>query len=197
MGILGLIRGLRYDLINFFKGDLSLQSSLVYFLLKVKLFKSLITNGMAIKLPGNMKIMIDSEATLNINIPDHYLRKEYLRHPDYIPRDDWIIIDVGAYVGIYTIWASKLVGSNGLVIALEPNTLAFRWLLSNIELNRCTNVKALPYALGDKLTKSTLYIADVNPEASSLIKSHVIENPVGGYPILCSFSACHNPRPSH
>jgi len=142
---------------------------------------------MAIKLPGNIRIMIDSEAAININIPDHYLRKEYLRHPDYIPRDGWIVIDAGAYIGIYTIWASRLVGNSGLVIALEPNPLAFRWLLSNIELNRCVNVKALPYALGDELTKSTLYVADANPEASSLIKSHVIKNPAGRYSILCSF----------
>lgn len=32
-----------------------------------------------------------------------------------------VFIDLGAHIGLYTLLASKLVGSNGLVIALEPH----------------------------------------------------------------------------
>jgi len=36
-------------------------------------------------LPGNIKIFINDVATLNVNITDHYIRKEYMRHPNYVP----------------------------------------------------------------------------------------------------------------
>jgi len=103
-----------------------------------------------------------------------------------VPRDGWVVFDVGAYVGIYSLWASRLVG-DGFVVAFEPNPIAFRWLISNIELNNVTNIKALPYALGDKITKQKLYVAGENEEASSLIMNHIIDNPSGGYPIVGEF----------
>jgi len=61
----------------------------------------------AIKLPDNIKIYINDEATIDINIPDQYIRKEYLRHPDYIPQKSWVVFGIGAYIGIYTLYAAK------------------------------------------------------------------------------------------
>jgi FkbM family methyltransferase len=42
-----------------------------------------------------------------------------------------LFFDIGAYVGIYSLWASKLV-DDGFVMTLEPNPPAFRQLTSNI-----------------------------------------------------------------
>jgi len=67
------------------------------------------------------------------------------------------------------------------VVAFEPNPLAFRWLINNIKLNNATNIKALPYALGDDIGKQKLYIAGENVEASSLIVNHIVNNPIGKY----------------
>ncbi|MGC8988410.1 FkbM family methyltransferase [Infirmifilum sp.] len=83
------------------------------------------------------------------------------------------MVDVGAYVGVYSLWAAKVVGSDGFVVAFEPNPLAFAWLVRNIELNGAKNVKALPYALGDGIAWITLYAARENPGASSLVPDHV------------------------
>jgi FkbM family methyltransferase len=52
---------------------------------------------------------------------------------------------------VYTLWAAKIVGGDGFVVAFEPNPLAFAWLVRNVELNGARNVKALPYALGDRI----------------------------------------------
>jgi FkbM family methyltransferase len=135
-----------------------------------------------------MKVYVNDEATITINIPDQYTRKEYSRHPDYIPRENWVVFDIGAYVGIYTLWAAKRVGLDGFVVAFEPNPLVFRWLVSNIALNNVRNVKTLPFALGDRAGKMLLYVAGENIEASSLIANHLTHNPSGRYTIVSTFT---------
>jgi FkbM family methyltransferase len=54
-------------------------------------------------------------------------------------------------------------------------------------LNRATNIKALPYALGDEITRERLYVAGENIGASSLIMNHIINNPAGKYSIVGEF----------
>jgi len=185
--LLGIVLSLKENLIHTVRGNLTLDVTLVNLLVGTYIFKPLIIgDSFAIKLPGNIRIFINDMATLSINIPDHYLLKEYMKHPDYIPSEGWLVLDVGAYVGIYSLWASRLVG-DGLVLAFEPNPIAYRWLISNIKLNNVTNVKALPYALGDEITRRKLYIAGRNIEASSLIMDHVVNNPAGRYSIAGEF----------
>jgi FkbM family methyltransferase len=185
--LLNFIVGLSTDFTNLLRGYLTVEVVLIEYLLRMRMFKQLIISNMVIKLPDDIRIFINDEATLDINIPDHYLRKEYTRHTEYIPSKGWTVLDVGAYIGIYTLWASKRVGDEGFVVAFEPNPLVFRWLVSNIEINNIENVKVLPYALGDKITKATLYIAGENIEASSLIKRHLTNNPSSKYTIIGEF----------
>jgi FkbM family methyltransferase len=137
-----------------------------------------------VALPDGLRIYVNDEATIHINVADHFTRREYMRHKDYIPRRGWIVIDAGAYVGIYSLWASKHVGEEGLVIAFEPNPLAYQWLIRNITLSKSKNIIALPYALGDKKTWAILNIAKENIGASSLIPSHLANNPLARYTII-------------
>ena len=179
--LLGIMLNLKENLIHTVKGDLTLDVVLVNLLVRMQMFKSLVIgNSFTIKLPGKIRIFINDAATLSVNISDHYLRREYMKHSDYVPSKGWIVLDIGAYVGIYSLWASKLVG-DGFVVAFEPNPLAFRWLINNIKLNNATNIKALPCALGDDIGKQKLYIAGENVETSSLIVNHIVNNPSGKY----------------
>jgi tRNA G37 N-methylase Trm5 len=59
----------------------------------------------------------------------------------FIPRPNDVVIDVGANIGYFTIYASRKVGKDGLVIALEPMDEAYNCLMKNIRLNRLNNVK--------------------------------------------------------
>jgi FkbM family methyltransferase len=183
--VIGLIESLKNHLIQIINGNPTLDVVLGD-LLYIRSTSNFIIGNFSIKLPNGLRVLVNNRAIININIPDHYWRKEYMRHHGYVPRDGWVVFDVGAYVGIYSLWASRLV-SDDFVAAFEPNPMAFRWLISNIELNNATNIKALPYALGDKITKQKLYVAGENEEASSLIMNHIIDNPIGGYPIVGEF----------
>jgi FkbM family methyltransferase len=85
------------------------------------------------------------------------------RHEDEIiekfsPKGGDIVVDVGAHMGRYTIIASKRVGQNGKVIAIEPHPSNFGVLERNIKLNGLTNVIPLNYALYSKETKIKLYL---------------------------------------
>jgi FkbM family methyltransferase len=67
-----------------------------------------------------------------------------------------VFIDVGAHIGRYSFSIAKLVGENGLVIAIEPDPLAFKALLMGVKLNSLRNVLALNIALGDSEGKAIL-----------------------------------------
>ena len=75
------------------KGDLTLDVALVNLLKSVWILKSLIVGNFAVKLPSGLRIFVNDNATLSINIPDYYLRREYMRHLDYVPGDSWFIVE--------------------------------------------------------------------------------------------------------
>ena len=56
------------------------------------------------------------------------------------------VVDVGANLGYYSLLAAHLVGPDGAVIALEPNSENCRLLLSSLRLAGVTNVELLPVA---------------------------------------------------
>jgi FkbM family methyltransferase len=58
-----------------------------------------------------------------------------------------VVYDVGAWIGPYTLLASKLVGPGGRVISFEPDPIARAQLKRNVTLNRAANVQIFPIAL--------------------------------------------------
>src|SRR5579863_676039 len=67
-----------------------------------------------------------------------------------VVREGFVAIDVGAHLGYYALILSRLVGSNGQVIAFEPIPSNFRILSENIELNHCKNIQAVNKAVSDR-----------------------------------------------
>ncbi len=47
-----------------------------------------------------------------------------------------VVVDVGAFVGLYTIALAKRVGPHGSVVAFEPDPTNFAWLQRHVVLNR-------------------------------------------------------------
>ncbi len=60
-----------------------------------------------------------------------------------LTRPGMTFVDVGAYVGYFTILASGLVGASGRVYAFEPDGFAYEYLVRNIHSNHCVNVVAI------------------------------------------------------
>lgn len=76
-----------------------------------------------------------------------------------------VLVDVGANVGMYTIWAAKTRGAR--VFAFEPEAQNYALLNRNIQLNGVADrVTAYCLGLSDSAGLSTLHMADLRPGAS-------------------------------
>jgi FkbM family methyltransferase len=72
----------------------------------------------------------------------------YLRHYELKPGD--VVIDAGGYEGTFAIYAAKVVGKSGKVVAFEPDTENFRKLRENVALNKLENILIINKALWEK-----------------------------------------------
>ena len=81
-------------------------------------------------------------------------------------------VDVGAHVGYYTLLASRLVGTEGAVVAIEPSDPSFRNLLQNVRINEhARNVRLERIAVSRVADRVLLYPGpDSNPGGSSLVQ---------------------------
>jgi FkbM family methyltransferase len=59
------------------------------------------------------------------------------------------VVDCGANIGYFSVLASKAVGDDGAVLAVEPEAANLRLLRANLWRNRCDNVCVLPAAASD------------------------------------------------
>ena len=75
--------------------------------------------------------------------PEH---RALMRH---LSLDRGVCVDVGANVGLHTVFLSRLVGPAGRVFAFEPDPHNFRLLEANLRLNDARNVTARQCAIGD------------------------------------------------
>jgi FkbM family methyltransferase len=87
-------------------------------------------------------------------------------------RPGMCFVDVGANEGLFTLLAAALVGSNGAVHAFEPSPRERARLEENLSLNRFTNVRVHPSALGSAHRKASLSVS--GPE-------HPGHNTLGGF----------------
>jgi len=89
------------------------------------------------------------------------------------------VIDVGANIGFFTLKAAKSVGSEGLVIAIEPDPFNFKALLGNLRINALEGkVIAINGALGDADRTIKFYIDRYCPSGSSSYTMRELSVPI-------------------
>jgi FkbM family methyltransferase len=80
------------------------------------------------------------------------------------------VIDVGANIGLVTVWLSALVGLRGKVFAFEPNPNLHSGLYSTLRHNKLSNVVLSTSALGRERTLLELRVPQSNAGKGSLIR---------------------------
>ncbi len=78
------------------------------------------------------------ESSIDIYLELSTAVKGYLEQ--YQPRPGDIVVDGGAFTGVFTVILSRMVGSGGRVIAFEPDREAYPVLLKNLAANDASNV---------------------------------------------------------
>lgn len=90
-----------------------------------------------------------------------------------LPRDG-VFVDIGANVGIYTLTAATHMGSQGTILALEPNPPAHQRLCFNVRATRngraeWPTIHALQVGVSDLPGEQTLHLDAANLGGSSLL----------------------------
>jgi FkbM family methyltransferase len=86
------------------------------------------------------------------------------------------VLDIGANVGIVSLWLARLVGRQGKVHAFEPNPELLRLLNQTLERNRVGNICVHPVALGPNPGEMQLRVLANNTGSGSLILHHDQKN---------------------
>jgi FkbM family methyltransferase len=77
-------------------------------------------------------------------LPDGEYTCELTGYEKHYPiKEGDVVIDAGAYLGHFTVYAALRVGKTGTVVAFEPDPYVYRMLIRNLKLNNLTNVIAI------------------------------------------------------
>lgn len=71
-----------------------------------------------------------------------------------------VVIDIGAHTGDTTVPYAVIAGSNGMVIAFEPNKAVFEILEINAKINSQLNIVPIPFAITKEPGNFTFHYSD-------------------------------------
>lgn len=88
-----------------------------------------------------------------------------------------VVLDIGAHVGRYSVFMSRLVGPQGKVFAFEPVPDTYWRLRETLALNRCENVIAIQKAICDRVGTVTMNLfepqySEYNTMGQPLMPTH-------------------------
>jgi FkbM family methyltransferase len=146
--------------------------NMLYYRTQVSLFRVLsnkLTFGTVVKV-HNIYYVLTCVSDYLYEVVPGYEEYAFKRLTELVePGAVFIDIDIGAHIGRYTFPIAKLVGEDGIVIAIELDPVSFRALIRGIELNKFKNVVALNVALGDR-NGSTILCQEYATAASSIVE---------------------------
>jgi FkbM family methyltransferase len=96
---------------------------------------------------GEDKIVIRPFIVSDLSLYIGYKDKEPFVQRVFQPQIGDTVVDAGAHIGFYTLIAARKVGSQGRVIAVEPDPETFNILRKNVQANNLTNVTVINRAL--------------------------------------------------
>lgn len=83
-------------------------------------------------------------------------------------RPDMVFVDVGANVGIYSLFVAKLVGPDARIVAVEPQPQLYDRLMHNIAFNPGVPIDAIPVAVSDRDGAARLFLDPHNEGEASI-----------------------------
>ncbi len=106
-----------------------------------------------------LSVPVDQLPEAWLNIVHVLCAGDYWLAPGYRPASGWTVVDLGAYLGFYAVYAALLVGRRGRVVAVEPNPWARRFVYENAALNSVDDrVEVDPRAVGRSAGYADLYV---------------------------------------
>jgi FkbM family methyltransferase len=88
------------------------------------------------------------------------------------------VVDAGANMGLYTLFASRKVGDEGRVLAIEPSQRELGIIRGNVELNGLTNVTVAPVALSNRAAELELLVAPIEKSGHNTLGAFGFDTPL-------------------
>ncbi|OQY72626.1 MAG: hypothetical protein B6D44_09705 [Ignavibacteriales bacterium UTCHB2] len=140
-------------------------------LIRTVLFKLL--NGLEAnrKIKGmNRRIYFNAGTNFNFFFSRELeIEKEAVNNLTQLIKKDFLIFDIGAHIGYYTIIFSSLC-PGGRIIAFEPGSDNLKYLKKNLQMNGIENMIVIEKALSNEIGES-LFFEDITTGRSSSLKS--------------------------
>jgi FkbM family methyltransferase len=111
---------------------------------------------------AGVRLSAPDEVTGRIVI-DQVSRGEY-RWPGVTPEAGWRVVDVGANIGVFSLWAERL---GATVVAFEPAPLTYHALTVNVAGKRVETVQAA--VVGSGRTEVRLYLSEGSSTRHSMV----------------------------
>jgi FkbM family methyltransferase len=90
------------------------------------------------------------------------------RVPGLIPEAGWRVVDVGANIGVFSLWAERL---GAEVVAFEPEPRTYSSLVANVAGRRITTMQAALAANAEPFAR--LYLSDVDSTRNTLVGKEI------------------------
>lgn len=87
-------------------------------------------------------------------------------------------VDVGANMGLYSLFAARRVGSQGCVLAFEPSGREYAMAKANIERNQLSQVKLMRMALSDETGNVELLVAPMRHSGHNTLGAFAYNTPI-------------------
>jgi FkbM family methyltransferase len=103
-------------------------------------------------------------------LPNTYDPKEFEFLTQFLQPHS-VFLDIGANSGFYSLHAAKFIGSEGKILAFEPNPVMINRLQYNIHLNQADNkIEVIPIGLADRETEFELSLNPQNLGGSTIMR---------------------------
>ncbi len=104
-------------------------------------------------------LMLYSDSALSRIIYQGNFEQEELNFFSSYIDHGFVVLDIGANIGLHSLYAANLVGVNGKVYSFEPVKSTFNRLKENILINKFNNIQAFNVAMSDESKTSEITVS--------------------------------------
>ncbi len=119
-------------------------------------FKTIKKDSVILETKNNLKIKIRTNSTDLMQLGTVWFTDDY-RMPGFEINDNDIVMDIGAHVGIFSLFASEFC-KKGKIYSFEPIKENYNMLVSNVNLNEIKNIIPLNLAVSKKNEPVKIYL---------------------------------------
>ena len=106
-----------------------------------------------------LDLCLDWASSEHVPVREVLIRGEYWPNEAFRPSPGQCVVDVGANAGVYAVYAGRQVGSQGRVIAIEPNPSVLNRLETNVRVNGLGQICTIvPAAVSSRTGRGSLMV---------------------------------------